>query len=57
MYIHCQTTLLDSYRHLYPDDFTFEGQRALIFRTGRPPPEPALKHCIALALTYHRAKA
>jgi len=57
MYIHCQTTLLDSYRHLYPDDFTFEGQRALTFRTGRPPPEPALKHCIALALTYHRAKA
>jgi hypothetical protein len=57
MYVHCQTTLMDSYRHLYPDDFTFEGQRALVFRTGQSLPEAALKHCIALALTYHRAKA
>ncbi len=56
LYVHCQTTLMDSYRHLYPDDFTFEGQRALIFRTGAAVPQAALKHCIALALTYHRAK-
>ena len=57
MYVHCQTTLMDSFRHLYPDTFTFEGRRALIFRTGLPLPEVALKHCVALALTYHRAKA
>jgi hypothetical protein len=56
MYVHCQTTLIDSYRHLYPDDFTFEGQRALLFRAGEPVAEAALKHCIAMALTYHRAK-
>lgn len=56
MYVHCQTTLMDSYRHLYPDDFTFEGQRALVFRAGAAVPEAALKHCIAMALTYHLAK-
>ena len=57
MFVNCKTTLLDSYRLLYPDTFQFEGQRAVIFSTGSPPPEAALRHLIALALTYHRAKA
>lgn len=55
LYVHCQTSLMDQYRLLYPDDFTFDGQRALLFSTERPVPEAALKHCIALALTYHRS--
>ncbi len=57
MFVNCKTTLMDSYRLLYPDAFQYEGQRAVIFSTGSPPPEAALKHLIALALTYHRAKA
>ena len=57
MFVNCKTTLMDSYRLLYPDTFQFEGQRAVIFSTGSPPPEAALRHLIALALTYHRAKA
>ena len=57
MFVNCKTTLMDSYRLLYPDAFHYEGQRAVIFSTGSPPPEAALKHLIALALTYHRAKA
>jgi hypothetical protein len=47
---------MDSYRHLYPDDFTFEGRRALIFHAGAAVPAAALKHCIAMALMYHRTK-
>ena len=54
VYVNCKTTLLDSYRLLYPEAFAFEGQRALIFSTEAEVPEAALKHCIALALTYHR---
>jgi hypothetical protein len=54
MYVHCQTTLMDQYRLLYPEAFAFEGQRALIFSTSEPVPEAELRHCIALALTYHR---
>ena len=57
LYVNCKTTLLESYRHLYPDAFRFEGRRALIFSAKAPPSEPALRHCVALALTYHRAKA
>ena len=54
MYVNCKTTLMDSYRLLYPDTFEFEGQRAVIFSTASVPPEAALKHCIAMALSYHR---
>jgi hypothetical protein len=57
LYVNCKTTLVESYRHLYPDAFQYEGRRALIFSTGRRPPEDALRHCIALALTYHGAKS
>jgi hypothetical protein len=57
LYVNCKTTLPESYRHLYPDAFGFEGNRALIFDAARPPPEETLRHCIAMALTYHRAKA
>lgn len=52
-YFHCQTTLIDSFRELYPDEFTFEGNRALLFERGDKLPKAALKHCVGLALTYH----
>lgn len=54
LYVHCQTTLMDQYRLLYPDTFAFDGQRALLFSACEPVPEEPLRHCIALALTYHR---
>lgn len=54
LYVPCQTTLLDQYRLLYPETFAFEGQRALLFSTREPIPDEPLRHCIALALTYHR---
>jgi hypothetical protein len=56
LYVNCKTTLVESYRHLYPDAFAFEGQRALVFSTKAPPPQVALRHCIALALTYRGVK-
>jgi hypothetical protein len=37
-YFHCQTTLLESFRHLYPDAFTYEGSRAILFRLGEAYP-------------------
>jgi len=56
LYVNCKTTLLESYRHLYPDAFRYEGQRAVLFSAKAPPPEAALRHLVALALTYHQAK-
>ena len=57
LYVNCKTSLVESYKHLYPDSFRFEGQRAMLFSAGAPPPREALRHCIALALTYHLQKA
>jgi hypothetical protein len=54
MYFICTTGLVDRFRELYPDDFRFGGNRALLFDLKGPLPETALRHCIALALTYHR---
>ena len=51
-YFICHTHLVDRFREIYPDDFTFEGNRALVFDGASPLPEAELKHCIAMALTY-----
>lgn len=56
IYFHCQTGLVDMFRTLFPDDFAFDGNRALVFRLGDPVPEDALAICIAAALTYHLNK-
>lgn len=55
MFVHCQTTLVDTYRALYGDQFTYEGTRCL--HVDPEPPLDALRHCIALALTYHQNKS
>ena len=53
---HCQTRLVATFRELYPNDFVFEGTRALIFTVGDIVPVRPLRHCVALALTYHTYK-
>lgn len=56
VYFHCQTTLVETFRGLYPGEFGFEGRRALIMDIRKPLPREALAHCLALAFTYHRRK-
>jgi len=53
MYFHCRTSLVDTFRRLYPRTFTFESNRAILFDEHDEIPAKALRHCIALALTYH----
>jgi len=54
LYVHCQTTLVSTFRQLYRDELTFGGNRSILLDARRPLPKTALRHCIALALTYHR---
>lgn len=56
VYVHCQTTLIDTCRSLYGDVLTCEGNRAIILDASRPLPEAELQHVFQLALTYHMAK-
>lgn len=53
---HCQTNLVASFRERYPDVLKFEGNRAIVLPVAKPLPKQALKHCIAMALTYHLRK-
>ena len=57
MYFHCQTNLVDTFRALFPTEFKFEGNRAIVFNEHDAVPIDALAFCIAAALTYHRSKA
>jgi hypothetical protein len=53
VYFHCQTNLIEAFRELYPDEFNFGGNRCIILNADEDVPKPALRHCVALALTYH----
>jgi len=52
----CHTGLVERFRELYGDDLTFEGDRAIVLSPHEALPVDVLKHCIALALTYHLGK-
>ena len=56
VYFHCQTDLVQTFRDLYPTEFTYGGNRSILLNAKDRIPEPALRHCIALALTYHLNK-
>ncbi|MEQ8671961.1 MAG: DUF1801 domain-containing protein [Aggregatilineales bacterium] len=56
MFVHCQTTLIDTFRDIYPDELTYDGTRAIIFNGDEELEVDVVKHCIQLALTYHRDK-
>ena len=57
MYFHCRTNLVETFRTLFPGDFRFEGNRAIVFDASDAVPRDALAVCVAAALTYHRRGA
>ncbi len=56
LFVHCQTSLVDSFKFMYPDTFAYEGNRAVIFENLSGNQINVLKHLIELALTYHQRK-
>jgi len=56
MYFKCTSKLVPTFKKLYSEIFTFEGDRAIVFKLDDEIPEQELKHCISLALTYHKVK-
>lgn len=55
MFVHCQTNLVSQWREHYPE-LNYSGTRALNLNSGATLQVDAVKHCIALALTYHKRK-
>ena len=56
VYFHCQTDLVETFRELYPTEFSYGGNRSILLNAEDAVPEQALRHCVALALTYHLNK-
>lgn len=56
IFFNCKTDLVETFRTLFPDEFQFDGNRAIVFDVNDDVPMDALKSCIAAALTYHRNK-
>jgi hypothetical protein len=52
IYFHCQTNLVETFRELYPE-LSYGGNRCIFLNAEDKAPEAALRHCVALALTYH----
>ncbi len=56
LYFNCQTSLVETFRELYSEQLRFEGKRAIVFLDDDVVPVEAVKHCVLLALDYHRRK-
>lgn len=57
LFVHCQTSLIESIRQRYGDALRYDGNRAVVFHIDEDPPREILAHCISLALTYHRDRS
>ncbi len=53
LYAHCQTTIIPDFRGSFPDEFSYEGNRAVRFEAGKAPAGGPVRLLIKSALTYH----
>lgn len=56
IYFKCTSKLVETFRAIYGDKFSYEKNRAIMFKPEDEVPVAELKHCISMALTYHRVK-
>lgn len=56
IYFQCTSSLVETFKIIYKHTFKFDGKRAIVFQLNDKIPKAALKHCIALALQYHKVK-
>lgn len=56
LYFNCNSIMVETIKELYQKEFTYDGNRAISFSMHEKTPKVALKHCIAMALEYHKLK-
>ena len=49
----CKTTLVDTFRERFPDEFEYRQTRALLLPVSGALPRQPLSICLSLALRYH----
>ncbi len=57
LFFQCQTDIISSFQDRFPDDFRYEGRRAILFEEGEDLQVEKLKICIRHGLTYHARKS
>jgi len=55
-FVHCQTSLVDTFQQMYPEVFDYEPKRAVIWDDLDDRQSDVLEHFIELTLTYHQRK-
>jgi len=56
MYFKCTSRLVETFKVVYGDLFTYEGTRAIVFQLNEEVPIEELKQCIKAGLSYHKVK-
>jgi len=56
LYFNCNSILVETFKELYRDEFTYDGNRAMSFPLDQKVPDAALKHCLSMAMQYHKLK-
>ena len=56
VFFHCQTNLIETFKEIYGELFLYEGKRAIVLEHSKVGPVKELRHCIGLALQYHKRK-
>ncbi|WP_147127219.1 DUF1801 domain-containing protein [Shimia ponticola] len=56
LFVHCQTSLVEQWRSLFPDAFTYEGNRGVLIPAAGAFDHAAFDQMVAMALTYHQNK-
>jgi hypothetical protein len=56
IYFNCQSRLIEVFKVLYPGEFIYQGNRAILLPLNDEINLAALKDCLAKALNYHTVK-
>ncbi len=56
VYFKCTSKLVLTFKEIYGDIFNYEQNRAIEFTLADEVPAKELKHCISMALQYHKVK-
>ncbi|MBW3696692.1 DUF1801 domain-containing protein [Vibrio sp. T187] len=56
LYFNCQTRLVDTFRELYSDELSFQGNRAIVFNVSEPLPVTTVELCLKKAFQYQQLK-
>ena len=56
VYFNCKTSLIETFKEVYGDTFTYDGNRAIVFQVEDVVPYKALAHCLSMSLRYKKIK-